>query len=148
MTTPPELPQIYGPNAGPEGSEQREVYVHVLTEVLSAQAANAEAINNLVRRGIQGADLVAQMVRITCLVDTLFGALDGHPGVVNMGNSRFRLELENLTQKRIAETLEQMRGVVEQAQQQAGQTHQRESGLLVAGRGDTVTKLVNGSKPR
>lgn len=149
MTTPtPDLPQFYGENAGPEGSEQREVYTQILAQVLQSQHANAEAINSLVRRGIQGADLVAQMTRITCLIDTLFGTLDGHPGVVNMGNSRFRLELEGLMQTRIAETLGQMQGLIEQAQQQAGQTHQRASGLIVAGRSDTASKLVNGSRPK
>lgn len=146
--TPPELPQIYGPNAGPEGSEQREVYTQVLAQVLRAQAANAEMVNSLVRRGIQGADLVAQMTRVTCLIDTLFGTLDGHPGVVSMGNARFRLELEHLIQQRVGETLAQVAGVIEQAQQQSGATHQRQSGLIVAGRGDTASKLVNGSRPR
>lgn len=137
MTTP-EMPELYGPNAGPEGSEQREVYTHLLQAVVQAQHDNAATIQRLAQSGVAGADLIAQMTRITCLVDALFGTLDGHPGVVSMGNTRFRLELEQLTQRRIAETLADVQQMVQNAQQASGQTHQRQSGLIVAGRNERV----------
>lgn len=134
MTTPTE----FGPNAGPEGSEQREVWMKVLAQAMQLQADNAAFMQRLATQGIAGVDTAAQVTRLTCLIDTLFGTLDGHSGVVNMGNARFRLELELLMQRRVAETLDQVDAMVGQQRAASGGAHQTRSGLYLAGRNDKI----------
>lgn len=139
MTTP-DTPE-WGQHAGPEGSAQRERYQAEYARINELMQANAVTIQQLAATGIAGADLVAQVTRLTTLIDTLFGTLEGTPGLIDMGDSTQRLMFEELCQGRIANTLAGITKMVEDARQAAGQTHQRQSGLFVAGRG---TK-VNGS---
>lgn len=101
-------------------------------QAIELQNTNTAMIQGLARRGISGADIVFQAARISALMDLLFGTAD---------TSIQRCEAEILTQQRGAEALAHAMQMVEQAQVQNGQPHQRASGLLVAGR----NSKINGS---
>lgn len=134
MTTPTQL----GPNAGPEDSAQRDTWTQKHALALDGQQTNQQTIQRLAMQGVQGVDVAAQVARLTCLLDVLFGTMDGNPGMIQMGDPFQRLEIEILTQQQIAHMLAQVDQMVAQQRAASGQAHQTSSGLFVAGKNDKI----------
>lgn len=133
MTTPDPLTPQYGTAAGEPGSLQYDMWLMKIAQINDAQQMNTQTVHQMAAQGIAGADGIALMTRLNVFIDTLFGDLQGNPGVM-AADPLFRLDLELRIQQHIAQVLAVGRAQAEAALRQAGREVVRGSGLIVPGK--------------